>query len=127
MRTFLALAVASFAPWTTVMARRVTPRADQYDLVIVGGTGAGVAAAIQASRLNLTVALLEESAHIGGIAVEGAGGADLDSQASPKEDILFMYRAQQLIHPSSPIFKTRSQSVQSFSSSTDAWLPSITV
>lgn len=52
----------------------------KFDLVIVGGTGAGVAAAIQASRLNLSVALLEESAHIGGMVVEGAGGADLDSQ-----------------------------------------------
>lgn len=54
----------------------------EFDLVIVGGTGAGVAAAIQASRLNLSVALLEESAHIGGMVVEGAGGADLDSQVS---------------------------------------------
>ena len=41
-----------------------------------------MAAAIQASRLNLSVALLEESAHIGGMVVEGAGGADLDSQVS---------------------------------------------
>lgn len=54
----------------------------EFDLVIVGGTGAGVAAAIQASRLNLSVALLEESDHIGGMVVEGAGGADLDSQVS---------------------------------------------
>ncbi|KAM0259078.1 hypothetical protein ACHAPA_010926 [Fusarium lateritium] len=52
----------------------------EFDLVIVGGTGCGVAAAVQASRLNLSVALLEESAHIGGMVVEGAGGADLDSQ-----------------------------------------------
>lgn len=65
------------------MARGIiSPKSCQYDLVIVGGTGAGLAAAIQASRLNLTVALLEESAHIGGIAIEGAGGADLDSQVS---------------------------------------------
>ncbi|KAH7176431.1 FAD dependent oxidoreductase-domain-containing protein [Dactylonectria macrodidyma] len=53
-----------------------------YDLVVVGGTGSGVAAAIQAARLNLSVALLEESAHIGGVAIEGAGGADLDSQTN---------------------------------------------
>lgn len=52
----------------------------RYDLVVLGGTGAGYAAAIQAARLNLSVALIEDSAHVGGISIEGAGGSDLDSQ-----------------------------------------------
>jgi flavin-dependent dehydrogenase len=72
--------LAMSMPWSAVATPVHPSKTHDYDLVIVGGTGAGVAAAIQASRLNLSVALLEESRHIGGIAVEGAGGADLDSQ-----------------------------------------------
>ncbi|KAJ5368820.1 uncharacterized protein N7496_008580 [Penicillium cataractarum] len=53
-----------------------------YDIVVVGGTSAGYAAAIQAARLNRTVALLEPSKHVGGIAIEGAGASDIDSQSS---------------------------------------------
>lgn len=52
----------------------------EYDIVVVGGTSAGYAAAIQAARLNRTVALLEVSKHVGGIAIEGAGASDIDSQ-----------------------------------------------
>jgi ribulose 1,5-bisphosphate synthetase/thiazole synthase len=54
-----------------------------YDIVVVGGTSAGYSAAIQAARLNRTVALLETSKHVGGIAIEGAGGTDIDSQVLP--------------------------------------------
>ncbi|KAJ5767056.1 uncharacterized protein N7511_004672 [Penicillium nucicola] len=53
-----------------------------YDIVVVGGTSAGYSAAIQAARLNRSVALLETSKHVGGIAIEGAGGTDIDSQSS---------------------------------------------
>ncbi|KAJ5301911.1 hypothetical protein N7508_006774 [Penicillium antarcticum] len=54
----------------------------EYDIVVVGGTSAGYSAAIQAARLNRSVALLETSKHVGGIAIEGAGGTDIDSQSS---------------------------------------------
>ncbi|KAL4914812.1 FAD dependent oxidoreductase-domain-containing protein [Aspergillus aurantiobrunneus] len=53
-----------------------------YDIVVVGGTSAGYSAAIQAARLNRTVALLEMSKHVGGIAIEGAGASDIDSQSA---------------------------------------------
>ncbi|KAH7157979.1 FAD dependent oxidoreductase-domain-containing protein [Dactylonectria estremocensis] len=75
--------LALLSPLAAVGQETRSPRHHRhYDLVIVGGTGSGVAAAIQAARLNLSVALLEESAHIGGVAVEGAGGADIDSQTN---------------------------------------------
>lgn len=51
----------------------------RYDVVIYGGTPAGVAAAIQSSRMGLKVALLEPGDHLGGMLVEGLGGSDIDN------------------------------------------------
>ncbi|GAB3985553.1 hypothetical protein GCM10028807_01050 [Spirosoma daeguense] len=51
-----------------------------YDVVIYGGTPAGVAAAIQVAKLGQSVALLEPGKHLGGIMVEGLGGTDIDNQ-----------------------------------------------
>ncbi|MCB1227720.1 MAG: FAD-dependent oxidoreductase, partial [Verrucomicrobiales bacterium] len=50
-----------------------------YDLVIYGGTSAGFTAAIQAAKLGKSVVLLEPTAHIGGINIEGLGGTDIDN------------------------------------------------
>lgn len=53
-----------------------------HDVVIYGGTSGGYAAAIQLARLNRTVALIEPSSHVGGIAVDGFGASDIDSQVT---------------------------------------------
>lgn len=50
-----------------------------YDVLIYGGTPAGIAAAIQVAREGKTVALLEPSAHLGGIMANGLGGTDIDN------------------------------------------------
>lgn len=50
-----------------------------FDVVIYGGTPAGMAAAIQTARLGKTVALIEPTSHIGGIMVNGLGGTDIDN------------------------------------------------
>ncbi|QIP15046.1 FAD-dependent oxidoreductase [Spirosoma aureum] len=50
-----------------------------YDVVVYGGTPAGVMAAIQVARMGQTVALLEPGRHLGGIMVEGLGGTDIDN------------------------------------------------
>ena len=52
-----------------------------YDVIIYGGTPAGVTAAIQAARMGKKVALLEPSSHMGGIIVNGLGGTDVDNHA----------------------------------------------
>lgn len=50
-----------------------------YDVVIYGGTAAGVTAAIQLSKMGKSVALLEPTMHLGGMSVEGLGGTDIDN------------------------------------------------
>ena len=48
-----------------------------YDLVIYGGTSAGVAAAIEASRSGKSVVLIEPSGRIGGLTTGGLGQTDI--------------------------------------------------
>ncbi|QHV96602.1 FAD-dependent oxidoreductase [Spirosoma endbachense] len=57
----------------------VLPAQPVYDVVVYGGTPAGVMAAIQVARMGQTVALLEPGRHLGGIMVEGLGGTDIDN------------------------------------------------
>ena len=45
----------------------------QADIVIYGGTSAGVIAGIQAAKLGKKVIVVEPGEHIGGMAVEGLG------------------------------------------------------
>ncbi len=47
-----------------------------YDVVIYGGTSAGVTAAIQAAKMGKTVVLIEPKKHLGGLTVSGLGATD---------------------------------------------------
>lgn len=49
------------------------------DVVVYGGTAAGVMAAIQVSRMGGHVLLVAPEKHIGGVSVEGLGGADINN------------------------------------------------
>lgn len=51
----------------------------EADLVVYGGTSAGVVAAVQATRLGKRVVLVEPGQHLGGMSVEGLGGTDIDN------------------------------------------------
>jgi len=51
------------------------------DLVIYGGTSAGVTAAIQASRMGKSVVLIEPSDHLGGLTTGGLGFTDSGNKA----------------------------------------------
>lgn len=53
-----------------------------YDLVIYGGTSAGIAAAIQAKRMNKSVILIEPSARIGGLTTGGLGQTDIGNKSA---------------------------------------------
>ncbi|NOX98130.1 MAG: FAD-dependent oxidoreductase [Verrucomicrobia bacterium] len=48
----------------------------KYDVVIYGGTSAGVAAAVQVSRMGKTVVLIEPGDHLGGLSSGGLGWTD---------------------------------------------------
>ncbi|MEX2579547.1 MAG: FAD-dependent oxidoreductase [Verrucomicrobiales bacterium] len=50
--------------------------ADRYDVVVYGGTSAGVVAAVQAERMGKRAVLIEPSRHLGGLSSGGLGSTD---------------------------------------------------
>lgn len=67
-----------------LLARSVHATIIETDIVVYGGSAAGVMAAVQAARLDTPVILLEPGGHIGGASVEGLGGTDIDNHGSFK-------------------------------------------
>jgi hypothetical protein len=63
-----------------LLASLISAQTHQADIVIYGGTSAGVIAGIQAAKLGKKVIIVEAGQHIGGMAVEGLGGTDIDNQ-----------------------------------------------
>jgi FAD dependent oxidoreductase len=53
----------------------------QYDLVVYGGTSAGVIAAVQAKRLGKTVVIVGPDKHLGGLSSGGLGFTDTGNKA----------------------------------------------
>ena len=51
-----------------------------FDIVVVGGTPGGIAAAIAAARHGRRVALAEYHAHVGGMATSGLGKSDIEDR-----------------------------------------------
>jgi hypothetical protein len=52
-----------------------------YDLVIYGPTSAGIAAAVQATRMNLSVIVVGPDKHLGGLSAGGLGWTDSGNKA----------------------------------------------
>lgn len=55
---------------------------EAYDIIIYGGTSAGIAAAIQAKRMGKSVLLLEPSQRMGGLTTGGLGQTDIGNKAA---------------------------------------------
>jgi hypothetical protein len=55
---------------------------DVYDVVIYGGTSAGVAAAVQAKRMGRSVVVIEPTNRLGGLTSGGLGQTDIGSKAA---------------------------------------------
>ena len=60
----------------------------QTDVAVIGGTPAGVAAAIAAAREGLDVVLVEPSRHLGGLMTSGLGATDI----RPNESVGGIFR-----------------------------------
>ncbi len=60
----------------TILLLSQCSQKDHYDIVIYGGTSAGVAAAVQAARLDKSVILIEPGQHLGGLTSGGLGKTD---------------------------------------------------
>jgi len=56
--------------------------AEEYDIVIYGGTAGGVSAAVQSARLGKSVVLIEPGKHIGGMTSGGLGATDIGNKAA---------------------------------------------
>src|SRR5690242_6817627 len=54
----------------------------QSDICIYGGTVAGVAAAVQASRMGKTAVIAEAGDHLGGMSSGGLGATDIGNKAA---------------------------------------------
>ncbi len=65
-----------------IIATALPAEPSSYDVVVVGATPAGVAAAVNAARQGVRVALVEESGHIGGLASGGLSNTDFRTFAS---------------------------------------------
>lgn len=61
---------------------------EQFDIVVVGATPAGVMAAVAAARLGASVALTEYHGHIGGMSTSGLGKSDIEK----KETVSALFR-----------------------------------
>ena len=60
----------------------------QTDVAVIGGTPAGIAAAIAAARAGLDVVLVEASRHLGGLMTSGLGATDI----RPNESVGGIFR-----------------------------------
>jgi len=55
---------------------------NEYDVVIYGGTSAGIIAAIQSSRMDKSVLLIEPTHRIGGMTTGGLGATDIGNKVA---------------------------------------------
>jgi hypothetical protein len=60
--------------------RQAVAAVEQFDIVVYGGTSAGITAAIQAQRMGKSVALIEPSNHLGGLTTGGLGATDIGNK-----------------------------------------------
>ena len=55
------------------------PNCGEFDVLVIGATGSGVAAAVSAAGLGLRVALIDETNRLGGMSSNGLGSTDIRS------------------------------------------------
>ncbi|UCF42907.1 MAG: FAD-dependent oxidoreductase, partial [Planctomycetota bacterium] len=53
---------------------------ESFDVVVLGGTSGGIAAAVQAARMGKSVVLIESTEHLGGLTSGGLGATDIGNK-----------------------------------------------
>lgn len=83
-RSFISSLFLSFLTLTLVLhaCQEGDTGQDGYDLVVYGGTSAGIAAAVQAKRMGKSVILIEPSSRIGGLTTGGLGQTDIGNKSA---------------------------------------------
>ncbi|MBM4002031.1 MAG: FAD-dependent oxidoreductase [Planctomycetes bacterium] len=64
------------------VGKSATAVEDAFDVVVVGATAGGVAAAIQVRRMGRSVVLIEPGAHVGGLTSGGLGATDIGNKSA---------------------------------------------
>ncbi len=64
----------------TADAPQAAVAANSYDVVVYGGTSAGVVAAVQSARLGKTVVIVHPGKHLGGLTASGLGATDIGNK-----------------------------------------------
>ena len=59
---------------------KASEKGETYDVVIYGGTSAGIASAIQVSRMGKSVIVIEPTGRIGGLTTGGLGQTDIGNK-----------------------------------------------
>lgn len=77
--TGLLLAIAGCGTTERTSIARETSR---YDVVIYGGTSAGIAAAVQTARMGKRAVLIEPGRHLGGLTAGGLGATDIGNKGA---------------------------------------------
>jgi ribulose 1,5-bisphosphate synthetase/thiazole synthase len=78
------------------------PAAEQFDVVVVGGSSGGIGAAIGAARLGVSVALIEDTPVLGGMLTNGI--SNLDSYSYESQSGLLEEFRQAVIKHYEPLF-----------------------
>ena len=74
------LLVLSFLIMATISCQKMSIK--KYDIVVYGGTSAGVIAAVQTARMDKSVVLIEPGKHLGGLSSGGLGATDIGNKAA---------------------------------------------
>ena len=81
-RTLRPLVVSSLLLGFGLPAPAAPPSPERFDVVVYGGTSAGVVAAVQARRMGRTAVLLEPGRHLGGLTSGGLGNTDIGNKGA---------------------------------------------
>ena len=82
MRPFSSLIVFPLLIVVSITHGQEKKQPDTYDVVVYGGTSAGIAAAVQVKRMGGTVIVIEPSNRIGGLTTGGLGQTDIGNKSA---------------------------------------------